>query len=626
VNIVDALVVTFGIDATEYQKKQKEIATSLTKMGEVSGKQTKLIAEQGKKAAGAFSALKIEILGALAAFGMGAGFKAFIESSINGQAQLGRLSDALGVSTHHLQAFKLMAREVGASGDDAVNAMQTVMGGLANAKTNGPNALTEASLKYGVNLSYNDNAEQAMLKINRAVFALKQKFGAQVAMQGASALGISGLNMQMMMMESPTEFATHFAHALSLTGAATKASTEQAARLQAQWADLQERFRQVGERVFNKLEPVLARLGEQFANWLDRVDWNKVISAIGRFIDKIQQIVKEMGGWKTIAEILGGVLALKVLMPILSLTTAFARLLPMFTGAITGATGLTAAFGALGVAVAGAGGAWVGSEIWKHLLEGTKAGDKIGEVITKTLAQLGDKNAQEAVKRMEDAKRKMAASANAGPGLHATGNYHPERTDWFKAKEAQAVQYFQSQGFSRNAAIGMAANIARESTFKQNAIGDNGKAYGIGQWHPDRQANFAKVMGLPIQGSYYQQQLAFYAYEVKRNKRLMDMLSQNPNAGAAAMAVSMLNERPADKQGEMIARAKIAQGMVNAHIGAPPASQLAGTKSSTNTNTVTINGPINVNTKATDANGIAKDMGKSLRNNPLIAGSVTALN
>jgi hypothetical protein len=32
-----------------------------------------------------------------------------------------------------------------------------------------------------------------------------------------------------------------------------------------------------------------------------------------------------------------------------------------------------------------------------------------------------------------------------------------------------------------------------------------------------------------------------------------------------------------------------------------------------------------VNTKATDANGIAKAIGKSLRSNPLIAGSVTAL-
>ena len=200
---------------------------------------------------------------------------------------------------------------------------------------------------------------------------------------------------------------------------------------------------------------------------------------------------------------------------------------------------------------------------------------------------------------------------------------HPERTDWFKNKQAQAIQYFESQGFSRNSAIGMAANIARESTFNPHATGDNGKAYGIGQWHPDRQANFARVMGLPIQASSYQQQLAFYAYEVKHNKRLMGMLSQNPNAGAAAMAVSMLQERPADREGEMQKRALIAQSMVNGYVGAPRSMQTAATKGSTTTNDVHI-GSITVQTKATDANGVARDIGKAVRANPLIAGSVTA--
>jgi hypothetical protein len=226
-------------------------------------------------------------------------------------------------------------------------------------------------------------------------------------------------------------------------------------------------------------------------------------------------------------------------------------------------------------------------------------------------AQLGSKNAQDAINQMN------------GKGPKAPSSYHPERTDWYKGKEAQAIQYFQSQGFSRNAAIGMAANIARESTFNQHAVGDHGQAYGIGQWHPDRQANFAKVMGLPIQGSSYQQQLAFYAYEVKHNKRLMGMLSQDPGAGQAAMAVSMLNERPADKEGEMIARAKIAQGMVNAYPGAPQGPQVAGAKSSTTTNDVHI-GTIAIHTKADNAYDIFKEARRAVNSHPLVIGSVTA--
>jgi hypothetical protein len=322
-NIVDALVVTFGIDASEYQKKQKEIAASLTKMGEVSGKQTKLIAESGKKAAGAFSALKIEVLGALAAFGMGAGFKSFIESSINGQAELGRLSTRLGMSTHALQAWKLAATEMGGSGSDATNALQTVAKGMAEAKIHGTSALIQASRRFGFGVS-NDPA-QTLINISRRMAQMNDP---QQAIQVAEAAGISNAAMQNLLLQGPDALQARLAHTMALTGAATKDSTEQAARLQAQWADLQERFRQVGERVFNKLEPVLARLGETFANWLDHVDWNKVIAAIGRFIDKVQSVVKEMGGWKTVAEILGGVLALKILAPLLTLTAWLGWLRP----------------------------------------------------------------------------------------------------------------------------------------------------------------------------------------------------------------------------------------------------------------------------------------------------------
>jgi len=86
----------------------------------------------------------------------------------------------------------------------------------------------------------------------------------------------------------------------------------------------------------------------------------------------------------------------------------------------------------------------------------------------------------------------------------------------------------------------------------------------------------------------------------------------------------MLNERPADREGEMQRRAVIAHNM--SQMWAPQLrAEMAKSKGSTSTNTVTINGPINVQTKATDANGVAMGMKKALRDNPLIAGSVTAL-
>jgi hypothetical protein len=607
-NVIDALFITLGLDTRDFEKKQKEVGASLTKLGTASDKQTKLIAESGKKAAHSFSLLKVEVLGALAAFGMGAGFKDFIQSNINGQASLGRFSKTLGMSTHELQAWKLAAKEMGGSGDEAVGALQNVAKGMAEAKITGTSALIQASRRFGFDVS--NNPAQTLMNISRR---MSQAHDPQQALQIAQAAGISDFTMQQMLLQSPAKFQAQLAHAMSLTGAATKASTEQAARLQQQWADLQERFRQVGERVFNRLEPILAELGNKLATWIDGIDWNKVINAIGAFIDKVQEIVKEMGGWKTVAEILGGVLALKILAPVLMLASTFARLIPMFVGATTGVSGLALAFGSLGAALAGVAGYWAGSEIWTHVLAGTKAGDAVGEVAAKVMASLGNKNAQDAVNRAN----------GRGPANHS-GDFNASRTDWYKKKQADAIAYFQSQGFSRNAAIGMTANIARESSFDPHITGDNGKAYGLGQWHPDRQANFAKFTGMPIQGSSYQQQLAFYAHEVKQNKRLMGMLSQQDiTAPASAMAVSYLNERPANGTLEAERRARMAQGMVSPYVGAGPAASAGKAGAGAATNEVHIN-TINVQTKATDANGVAKGMQKAMRNNPLIAGYVTA--
>jgi hypothetical protein len=68
----------------------------------------------------------------------------------------------------------------------------------------------------------------------------------------------------------------------------------------------------------------------------------------------------------------------------------------------------------------------------------------------------------------------------------------------------------------------------------------------------------------------------------------------------------------------------MAQGMVSPYVGAGSAASAGKAGSGATTNSVTINGPINVQTKATDANGVAKGMQKAMRNNPLIAGYVTA--
>ncbi|MDH1575522.1 phage tail tip lysozyme [Pseudomonas sp. GD03746] len=127
---------------------------------------------------------------------------------------------------------------------------------------------------------------------------------------------------------------------------------------------------------------------------------------------------------------------------------------------------------------------------------------------------------------------------------------------------AQAVvDFFRAKGWTEDQAKGIAANIEQESGFRADAEGDGGKAYGLAQWHPDRQANFAKFSGKDIRQSTAQEQLEFIHHELTRGleKSAGDRLRMAGSAREAAGIVSQYYERPTDTDGEINRRGAIAE-------------------------------------------------------------------
>lgn len=111
---------------------------------------------------------------------------------------------------------------------------------------------------------------------------------------------------------------------------------------------------------------------------------------------------------------------------------------------------------------------------------------------------------------------------------------------------AAVVDYFMSKGWTQDQAEGIAANLEQESGFKANASGDGGQAYGLAQWHPDRQAEFAKQYGKDIRNSTGAEQLEFIQHELtKGNERAAGKsLRTATSAYDAAAIVSREYERP----------------------------------------------------------------------------------
>ncbi|MFP0868615.1 phage tail tip lysozyme [Acinetobacter baumannii] len=137
------------------------------------------------------------------------------------------------------------------------------------------------------------------------------------------------------------------------------------------------------------------------------------------------------------------------------------------------------------------------------------------------------------------------------------------------AARDEALKFFTSKeggNWSPEQAAGIVANLEAESGFKHKAIGDSGKAFGIGQWHPDRQAKFKQKFGKDIRQSSYQEQLAFVNWELNNNESSAGKkLRQTSTANQAGAIVSRYYERPAAVEAEARKRSSIAQ---NIHVDA----------------------------------------------------------
>lgn len=147
----------------------------------------------------------------------------------------------------------------------------------------------------------------------------------------------------------------------------------------------------------------------------------------------------------------------------------------------------------------------------------------------------------------------------------------------------QAVASLQAQGWTRDQALGIAANLEHESRYNPGAIGDGGKAYGIAQWHPDRQAAFQERYGKSIRGSSLDEQLAFLTYEMREGKEQSAgrRLAAATGAADAAAIVSRFYERPLDTEGEANRRGALAAKLA----GVPFVAQAPGSMLRTASNT-----------------------------------------
>ena len=79
------------------------------------------------------------------------------------------------------------------------------------------------------------------------------------------------------------------------------------------------------------------------------------------------------------------------------------------------------------------------------------------------------------------------------PGTGFIGS--PDNIDGLPPVPREIVQFMQGKGLNTAAAIGIIANIKAESSFRTDAVGDNGTSFGLCQWHNTRNTAMRAVAG-----------------------------------------------------------------------------------------------------------------------------------
>ncbi|GAA5786142.1 phage tail tip lysozyme [Chitiniphilus shinanonensis] len=462
-------------------------------------------------------------------------------------------SQRVGASATNIKAMEYAARNLGVSSDEARGSLE----GLARFMRNNPageSYLQSLGVQTrDVNGKLRDTSD-LMIDLGRQFAKMPQ----YLANQYGPILGISE-NMVLALRNG--EFARYVEdfRKKAATSGMDKAAAD-AHQYMVKLRALGAQFEQLGIKIEGAL---LAKAGpgmDRFAAWFekngdmiaDRIA--EVLALLLRLLEEGAPVLlqlldwfikldKATDGWSSKIIVLVGAFTMlggtKIISGLAGLATSLMGISTAAGAAATNGASLLGVLGRLGlIGAAGVAGYWVGSKINEAIDNKVKeaTGGKETSLGGWLYSALHREELEELNKPIE---RKARASA---PQPAATAK--PAAKSGTPASNAMA--FFTAMGWTHEQAAGIVANLHHESGFRANAVGDSGRAYGIAQWHPDRQANFAKWAGKDIRLSTLEEQMAFVHYELTEGaeRRAGALLRAANNAQQAGDVVSRYYERP----------------------------------------------------------------------------------
>lgn len=244
-SVIDQLFVELGIDAAKFTQGQRDALDSLRKLQDEMGKTGKGAEAEGTKLTDFFSNLKRQAIGLAAVFMGGRGVKEFGEYITHLDANVGRLSNTLNMSTRDVSAWQMVARQFGGTNESVAGSMQGLTDEIQRLAITGQSRLLPVLQSLNIPPAEYEKWKSAgdmFLAINHAI----QGMDPARARGFMLMMGLDNATVNMLLSNSKT-LETMLKTGREI-GGTTKESADAAMKLESAWSRILQRVEEVGRK------------------------------------------------------------------------------------------------------------------------------------------------------------------------------------------------------------------------------------------------------------------------------------------------------------------------------------------------------------------------------------------
>ncbi|HGK5934661.1 TPA: lytic transglycosylase domain-containing protein [Klebsiella pneumoniae] len=293
--VIDALLITLGLDTSDFRKGQKDVSDDLKKQREDAKNTAKEMAEQGKKAAAFFGSIKTELLALTGVTVTAGGLMSFVKSTTSGLMELSIQAKSLGMTAKELDGVGKAAEAAGSSVEKISAALQ----GFQNAKQLAKvgvydTPVQEAAIRLNslTHDSFNIRDDSAQTTFRKILESARKVTDPDIRRQILQLVGIDDAINQR---NQEGKFLTDVDR-LTKSSGITDASTKGAKEFTAAWAELGQNLDTVKNQIYVGLIPTIRDLNGLLIEWSSgNAKSSSFFKELKRDINDITGI--DLGGW-----------------------------------------------------------------------------------------------------------------------------------------------------------------------------------------------------------------------------------------------------------------------------------------------------------------------------------------